>query len=55
MIKLIFYIQYLKEVLEQLLEPPEEESILTALKRLQDLGALDEKHVRYFTLVYIST
>jgi len=33
--------------LEQLLEPPEEESILAATKRLQDLGALDEKDVSF--------
>ncbi|KAK3093635.1 hypothetical protein FSP39_018307, partial [Pinctada imbricata] len=31
-----------QDVLEQLPEPPEEESIMAATKRLQDLGALDE-------------
>ena len=36
----------MQEVLELLLEPPEEDSILSATKRLQDLGALDEKDVR---------
>ena len=36
----------LQEVLEQLPEPPAEESTLAALKRLQDLGALDEEDVR---------
>ncbi|CAC5361083.1 DHX57 [Mytilus coruscus] len=40
----IFKKQSAKEVLEQLLEPPEEDSILAATKRLQDLGALDEKN-----------
>ncbi|XP_071163439.1 putative ATP-dependent RNA helicase DHX57 isoform X5 [Mytilus edulis] len=40
----IFTKQSPKEVLEQLLEPPEEDSILAATKRLQDLGALDEKN-----------
>ena len=33
--------------MEQLLEPPEEHSILAATKRLQDLGALDEKDVSF--------
>ena len=33
--------------MEQLLEPPEEDSILAATKRLQDLGALDEKDVSF--------
>ena len=36
----------LQGVLEQLPEPPAEESTLAALKRLQDLGALDEEDVR---------
>ncbi|XP_061172560.1 putative ATP-dependent RNA helicase DHX57 [Saccostrea echinata] len=38
----IFKTVNVQEVLEQLPEPPSEESIMAALKRLQDLGALDE-------------
>lgn len=37
-------------MLEQLPEPPVEESTLAALKRLQDLGALDENDVRDWVL-----
>ncbi|XP_033733730.1 putative ATP-dependent RNA helicase DHX57 isoform X2 [Pecten maximus] len=38
----IFNRLHAQEVLEQLPEPPEKESILAAIRRLQDLGALDE-------------
>lgn len=41
-------------MLEQLPEPPAEESTLAALKRLQDLGALDENDVRDWVLFYSS-
>lgn len=49
-------VSVLQEVLEQLPEPPAEESTLAALKRLQDLGALDEKDVRdwiSFLLIFV--
>ncbi|XP_060083551.1 putative ATP-dependent RNA helicase DHX57 [Ylistrum balloti] len=39
----IFNRLHAQEVLEQLPEPPEKESILAAIRRLQDLGALDEQ------------
>ncbi|XP_069118914.1 putative ATP-dependent RNA helicase DHX57 [Argopecten irradians] len=38
----IFNRLHAQEVLEQLPEPPEKDSILSAISRLQDLGALDE-------------
>ena len=43
----------LQGVLEQLPEPPAEESTLAALKRLQDLGALDEEDVRSLSYLRI--
>lgn len=35
-----------EDVLHRLLEPPSQENIHFAMKRLQDLGALDEEWVR---------
>jgi len=37
----------LQHVLAQLPEPPSEESITSAIRRLEVLGALDEHDVRY--------
>lgn len=39
----IFHRVHVQEVLEQLPEPPDEESIVSAITRLQDLGALDDR------------